>query len=182
MGKSIGITPGTCTNYSGGTALGDDTVYLRSDGYALRLTLEIPERLKSLSATVGFRANAGTNKGGGGFYAGLTQTEGNWPPEEETSFSFASDSNRIGSFTIRKKLKKGTWYLWVWPAYGGTADILSGKKSAGYPTWSVAGETAPAGHIYRDGAWKDAAPKVYKDGAWKDAAAKEYSGGWEELA
>ncbi|MBQ2895500.1 MAG: hypothetical protein IJE26_02180 [Oscillospiraceae bacterium] len=181
MGKSISITPGTCTNYAGGSALSDDTVYLRSDNYAVRLRLEIPERLGSLSATVGFRANAGTNPGGSSFYAGLTQTAGSSPPGGETTFSFVYDSNRMGSFTITKKLQPGTWYLWLWARSGGTADILSGKKSAGYPTWSVSGVTAPAGHIYRDGAWKDAAPKVYKDGAWQDAAAGEYRGEWRKL-
>lgn len=181
MAKSISIEPGTLTNYLGSTALSDDTVYLRSDNYALRLKLEIPQRLSELRVSVGFRANAGNLPGGGTFYAGLTQSSGSTPPDGVTTFRFDSDNNRKGSFVITKKLKAGTWYLWIWEKTGGTADILSGKKSQGYPTWSIAGVTNPAGHVYRDGAWKDAVPKVYRNGAWKDATAKEYEGSWGEL-
>ena len=182
MAKTISIEPGTLTNYLGTTALSDDTVYLRSDNYAIKLAIDIPARLSSLSASVGFRANAGVATGKGKFNAGLTQTNGSSPPAYDTIFYFTSDSDRKGSFTINKKLKSGRWYLWVWKNYdGGSADILSGRKSQGYPTWSITGVTDPAGHVYRDGGWKDAVPKVYRNGAWKDATAREYEGNWGEL-
>lgn len=182
MAKTISLETGSCSSYEGTTAVSGDTVYLWSDGYNVKVKITVPQRIKSLSGTVAFRGNNGTAQGKAPFKVGVTQTNGSSPPSGLDTFYFDSDSNRKGSFSFSKKMKAGTWYLWVWKSYdAGNADRLYGSKSDGYPVWDLSGVTDPAGHVYRDGAWKDAVPKVYRGGEWKDAAAKEYNGAWEDL-
>lgn len=181
---TISITPGALTNYRGTTAQSDDTIYVGWNGtahYRLKLKITVSKRLKKLNATIGMRANSGNSQGTGTFRAALTQTSSTSPPTAEASFKFDADTNRKGSFTITKKLAKGTWYLWVWQTFTDHTEILSGA-AVSYPTWVITGETAGAGHVYRSGTWADATPYVYRNGAWTEVVPEKYNSIWEELS
>lgn len=181
MGE-ISIQPGTLTNYRDTTVQSGDTVYLGSGSYRIKLKLELPKSLKSLSASLRFRVNTGSALGTGKFLAAMTQTNGSSPPgTADAAFYFSWDSNRGGDFTITKRMKKGTWYLWIWYSFSGHQETLSGSRSNGYPIWSIGGVTAGGGHVFKGGEWKELTPKVYKNGAWVDAPARKYEKSWGEL-
>jgi len=187
MGKEIGFEATEITEYLNGSLQtsgyirmgtqysGSGTSYWYHD---VVIVLDIPRTLEKLTVVQKWRGHeAGTTNYA--FSAALTQEERTTAPEEaELSYTFSGTQE--ATLTFAKKLKKGRWYLWLWRHNRNAPSFVYGGRNT-YPVLTITGEAKAAGHIYRDGEWKDTVPKVYRNGSWQDAAPKEYKGEWGEL-
>ena len=192
MSGTITIQPTSVEVYRNGRIeTGDSTVRLGylSSGYTgfhdVAIELDLPKAVKSLTVYQDWRSRSPSN---------VYPTYAVWvtkealmaPPEDgavdaaEATFHFASSND--ATVTIEKRLAKGKWYLWFGrPRNNGeAAAFLSGDRGT-HPILEITGETAGAGHAYKNGAWQDAEPKIYKNGEWREAAGAKYKDGWGEL-
>ena len=186
MGGEIGIEATEVKEHRNGELRTDDTIRMGTQLYGTATTwyhdvvivLDLPRSLEKLTLVQKWRGHeAGTTNYA--FSAALTQEERTTAPEEaELSYTFPGTQE--ATLTFAKKLKKGRWYLWLWRHNRSAPSFVYGTRGS-HPLLTITGEAKAAGHIYRSGEWKDAAPKVFRDGVWQDAAPKEYKGEWGEL-
>ncbi len=143
------------------------------------IALDLPKSIKTLSVKQTWRGHQ-SGSTSYEFSAAITQENRTTAPgAAEATYKFSSGHE--ATITFKKKLKKGRWYLWLWRHNINAPSFVYGARGT-YPQLAITGVAADGGHVFINGAWKDAAAKVYRNGAWEDAAPKEYKNGWSELA
>lgn len=156
------------TQYIGSTARYHDVV----------VVLDLSKSLKELTVTQKWRSHQ-SGAASYTFSAALTQEERTTAPDTaDVTYTFPSTTATIA---FDKKLKKGRWFLWLWRHNKSAPSFMYGERGT-HPQLTITGVTADGGHVFINGAWKDAAAKVYRNGAWEDAAPKENKNGWSDLA
>lgn len=175
---TITIKPSAAQDYQGSTVLTTTNHWIgRPLGYAqactVRYTFKPTKNLKKFTARI-----TGTLYGevDGKFRYCLSTSSS--LPTTWTAVTTEGDGYLAITHTGKLEANK-TYYLFVTKETSGNYVYYAGCSAENV---TITGEVAGAGHVYRNGAWKDLTPKVYRNGAWKDATAKEYSGGWGELS
>ena len=142
------------------------------------IVLDLPRSLKKLTVLQKWASHqSGTSNYS--FSAALTQEERTTAPDEaQLTFKFPNNEAEI---TFARKLKKGRWYLWLWRHSMSAPSFMYGTRGT-HPVLTITGEPAGAGHVFKDGEWKDATPKVFRNRVWQDASAKRHEEAWEDMA
>ena len=177
--STIKITPSAATKYYGSSTTSDGNYLIGRSGvgstssvYSMRYTFKPGKKLKKIIVKINGKLN-GTRDGN--FRYSLSTASGfpsSWTKVTEEGSNYLS-------IAVEKELAANTtYYLFVSKSTAGNYVYYSGCSADNV---EITGETAGAGHAYRNGAWRDAEPKVYKNGAWQDAEPKVYKNGlWQD--
>lgn len=174
---AVSFKPESALAYYGDTIWGGDTYRIGmhnsyDKAFSVRYTFKAPKRMKGFTAKV-YGTKTGS-RDGQFIYQLSTKADfpKSWKGVKETGENYILVESA-------EELKAGeTYYLFIGKSTAGNKVYYDGCSAR---NMTITGEAVEAGHIFRNGEWKDAEAKVYRNGAWQDAAPGEYKGEWSEL-